>query len=204
MVKISELNVLSEPAPNDELLIRDVSEALEAAQSKRVKLTNLSVGPVGAVIQYAGTSAPNGWLLCQGQAVSRAIYEELFAAIGTIYGAGDGSTTFNLPDLRGKVPVGLDLADSKFDALGNMGGEKSHVLSVDEMPTHTHIQNSHGHTIKYTSTKAGSGATIASVNGELTASDVVNNATATNKNTGGGKAHNNLQPYMILNYIIKI
>jgi hypothetical protein len=60
----------------------------------------------GMVAAYAGSSAPSGWLLCDGTAVSRTTYSALFAAIGTSYGAGDGSTTFNLPDLRGRVPVG--------------------------------------------------------------------------------------------------
>ena len=64
--------------------------------------------PSGAVLPFAGTAAPAGWLLCYGQAVSRTTYAALFNALGTAYGAGDGSTTFNLPDLRGRVPGGKD------------------------------------------------------------------------------------------------
>lgn len=63
--------------------------------------------PVGSILPYGGTTAPNGWLLCQGQPISRAIYSELFAVIGTAFGAGDSSTTFNVPDLRETVPVGV-------------------------------------------------------------------------------------------------
>lgn len=64
--------------------------------------------PIGSIQAYGGTTAPSGWLLCQGQAVSRTTYAELFKAIGTAFGEGDGSTTFNLPDYRGKVPFGAD------------------------------------------------------------------------------------------------
>ncbi len=66
------------------------------------------VMPVGCVIPFAGAAAPTGWLLCQGQAVSRTTYAQLFSVIGTTYGSGDGSTTFNLPDMRGRVAVGSD------------------------------------------------------------------------------------------------
>ena len=78
-----------------------------------------SVGavPAGAVMPFAGSTAPAGWLLCFGQAVSRSQYGELFAVLGTSYGVGDGSTTFNLPDLRGRVVAGVD----------NMGGSAASV-----------------------------------------------------------------------------
>ncbi|EHL69933.1 hypothetical protein HMPREF1032_02932, partial [Subdoligranulum sp. 4_3_54A2FAA] len=64
------------------------------------------VMPVGCVIPFAGAAAPTGWLLCQGQAISRTTYAQLFSVIGTTYGSGDGKTTFNLPDMRGRVAVG--------------------------------------------------------------------------------------------------
>lgn len=101
--------------------------------------------PVGSVISYAGSSAPAGWLLCLGQAVSRTAYAELFAVIGTTYGSGDGSTTFRIPDGRGRGPMGYDGSDTSFDAMGKTGGAKTHTLAVDEMPVHTHTQNAHTH-----------------------------------------------------------
>ena len=64
--------------------------------------------PVGSVTAYAGSTAPSGWLLCFGQAVDRTAYAQLFGVVSTTYGTGDGSTTFNLPDLRGRVPAGKD------------------------------------------------------------------------------------------------
>lgn len=95
--------------------------------------------PAGVITQYGGTTAPTGWLLCQGQAISRvnALYTRLFTAIGTNYGIGDGSTTFNVPNLQGRIPVGKD-ATVEFDALGETGGSKTHTLTTANLPSHQH------------------------------------------------------------------
>jgi microcystin-dependent protein len=114
----------------------------------------VSVGmPTGAVIPYAGSAAPTGWLLCDGgsSGISRTTYAALFAVIGTTYGSGDGSTTFNVPDLRGRVPAGKDnmggIAANRLSAsvsgvtgttLGASGGSQS-------LTSHNHLQNSHNH-----------------------------------------------------------
>ena len=84
--------------------------------------------PAGIISAYAGGTAPTGWLMCDGSEVSRITYNNLFIAIGTNYGAGDGSTTFNLPNLKGKVVVGADSQDTDFDTVGNTGGEKTQLL----------------------------------------------------------------------------
>ncbi len=93
--------------------------------------------PTGAITPYAGTTPPAGWLLCDGSAVSRTAYARLFAVIGTTYGAGDGSTTFNLPNLRGRFPVGQD-GSADFTVLGQTGGERAHTLTTGELPAHGH------------------------------------------------------------------
>lgn len=177
--------------------------------------------PSGAISPYAGSSAPTGWLLCDGTAVSRTTYAALFALIGTTYGAGDGSTTFNLPNLKGKIPVGLDSSQTEFDALAETGGAKTHTLTTSEMPSHTHTQdahthtqNAHSHTFSHGKWNAGStdlttfrvdlNSGANNWNGGTGNTTATNqNTTATNQNTGGGGAHNNLQPYLVVNYIIK-
>lgn len=177
--------------------------------------------PAGTIHLYAGATAPTGFLLCQGQTVSRNTYQTLFAAIGTNYGAGDGSTTFGIPDLRGRVAVGKSTSGT-FSTLNNRGGAETHTLTVAEMASHTHIQNSHNHTQNAHShqQRLGSGyrgqstwtATDHNVNTSFSqsveATTATNqNTTATNQDAGGSggvtQAHNNLQPYIVLNFIIK-
>lgn len=144
--------------------------------------------PIGAISEYAGATAPTNWLICDGSAISRTTYADLFNVIGTRYGTGDGSTTFNLPDLRGRVPVGLNSNDTDFNTLGNTGGEKTHTLTVQEMP-------SHRHSIAVTEEGGTSGWAM---HGNWN-----DDGTTNTEYTGGGQAHNNLQPYIVQNYIIK-
>ena len=137
-----------------------------------------------------GTStAPTGWLIADGSTVSRSTYSALFAVISTTYGVGDGSTTFVLPNLKGKVPVGRDSSDVAFDTMGETGGAKTHTLTIGEMPSHNHTQ-----------TLGGSISTVANVAGSYVVGDANTSSTTS---TGGGGAHNNLQPYITLNYIIR-
>ena len=94
--------------------------------------------PAGTILLFAGSSAPEGYLLCQGQEVSRTAYSDLFNVIQTIYGEGDGATTFNIPDLRSRVAVGMNSADTEFNVLGKTAGAKEHQLSTNEIPSHSH------------------------------------------------------------------
>lgn len=151
--------------------------------------------PIGAITQFSGSVAPTNWLFCNGQAVSRTTYSELFGVIGTTYGEGDGSTTFNLPDFIGRVPVGLDSEDTDFDNLGDFGGEKTHTLTIDEMPNHSHSASSTGKVQLYS---AGSPyvAPDLSENGNYNPSYMTGNK-------GGSQPHNILQPYLVTNFIIK-
>ena len=73
--------------------------------------------PLGAIVLFGGTNAPTGWLICDGSAISRTTYSKLFSAIGTTFGEGDGITTFNLPNYKGKFAVGLDQGDKDFNVL---------------------------------------------------------------------------------------
>lgn len=170
----------------------------------------------GIIYPFAGSTVPNGFLLCDGQAVSRTTYSELFNVIGTTYGEGDGSTTFNLPDLSGRFGVG----SSDSYALGSVGGEAEHTLTVDEMPQHNHSASTssagaHVHSVRYksfsmTQTTSGYAVLRRNQSGDSydgTDSDAALSAgshthTVSVGNSGGGQAHNNMPPYISLNYII--
>jgi microcystin-dependent protein len=165
--------------------------------------------PTGAVVPYAGATAPPNYLMCTGQAVSRTTYLDLFALISTTYGVGDGTTTFNVPNFKGRVPVGLD-STTVFTPLAATGGATTVTLTTANLASHTHVQDSHVHA----QSDAGVGTTIGTTasNGFVTGSATVNaqgglrgmtTVTATNQTAGGGTAHDNLQPYLVLNYIIK-
>ena len=103
---------------------------------------------VGSIYMYAGSTAPSGFLICDGSAVSRTIYADLYSEIGTTYGSGDGSSTFNLPDLTGRVIVGVSSSHS----LGDTGGEEAHTLMTSEIPSHSHSIQAHGHGNNITAT----------------------------------------------------
>lgn len=147
--------------------------------------------PVGAIMPFGGGTVPDNYLLCDGQAVSRTTYSQLFSVIGTSFGVGDGSTTFNVPNMKGKVPVGYDSTQTEFNSLGKTGGEKTHTLTISEMP-------SHNHTVPYVSDISPTGG------GTDPAYGVVHRTNTQNSGSkGGGQAHNNLQPYIVQKYIIK-
>jgi microcystin-dependent protein len=150
-----------------------------------------SATPAGTITGWGGAAAPPNWLICDGSAVSRATYASLFAAIGISFGPGDGSTTFNLPNLKGRVPVGRDAAQTEFDVLGETGGAKTHTLSIAEMPAHTHT------------TRIRTAITWAGLSGGSQIYGLDSAGNDPTSSTGGGGAHNNLQPYQVVNYIIK-
>lgn len=206
---------------------RPVSMGGTGATSAGGALTNLGARQVivGEVIMYAGTTVPSGWLLCYGQAVSRSTYADLFAVIGTTFGNGNGSTTFNLPDLRGRVVAGKDnmggtSADRltgagmtpNGDVLGATGGAERHTLTVAQMPAHDHTGSTaasagaHTHDIDI-GTDGGSGrvgrASTPNVDTVSTASAGAHTHTLTIASQGGGEPHNNTQPTLILNFIIR-
>jgi microcystin-dependent protein len=103
--------------------------------------------PTGSVQMFAGASAPTNWLLCDGSAISRTTYATLFALIGTTYGTGNGSTTFNVPDMRGRMPIGAGTgAGLTTRTLGNVGGAESVTVAASNLPTHSHTLSAHTHT----------------------------------------------------------
>ena len=183
------------------MLVNENFDKLDAASSV-----------TGSVQLFAGSSAPNGWLICNGQAISRITYAALFAVIGTTYGAGNGSTTFNIPNLVNKTVRGSN-------SLGKTGGADTVTLSTANIPAHTHGAGSYsavsngahthsltghapygtglntvgaGHTSggKYTANTNSAGAHTHTVSG-------------TSGSTGSGSAVTITNPYIMLHYIIK-
>lgn len=118
-------------------------EYYDAASSSWITYDFAFIGQIRQVA-FDAVTAPEGWLFCDGSAVSRTTYAELFAVIGTAFGAGDGSTTFNVPNLGGRVPVGEDTGDADFDVIGETGGAKEVTLDSDELPTHDHTVSNGG------------------------------------------------------------
>jgi microcystin-dependent protein len=160
-----------------------------------ISQSNIAAGygliPTGTLLDFGGTSAPTGFLGCDGAAVSRTTYATLFTAIGTTWGVGDGSTTFNVPNFQRRVAVGSGGSGTATlaNSVGSTGGAETHTLVTGEMPAHTHDLVGY-----VTGSNTGVGTTSVSVSGGVQG--------ATNS-TGGGGAHNNMQPSAVILKIIK-
>jgi microcystin-dependent protein len=162
------------------------------------------------------STVPDGWLIADGTEISRTRYADLFSCIGTTFGVGDGSTTFELPDLRGRVFAGKDnmggasadiVTDSSADSIGGCFGAETHTLSEAEMPVHTHNQHftdssgdDGGETLQRIT--PGTSAYTHQTGTQLSNS-AATNAPLETSSTGSGDAHNNMQPTMFGNVIIK-
>jgi len=157
-------------------------------------VTPSDLSPVGEIKIWSTATAPSKHLICNGAAISRTTYAALFEVISTLYGVGDGTTTFNLPNLKGKVVVGVDASQTEFDALGEIGGAKTHTLAVTEMPIHKHDETQYS----FDNYVAASGSSM-----PFATSGATNTTVLDTLNAGGGLAHNNLQPYIAMYYIIR-
>lgn len=154
---------------------------------------NKNTTPAGAITIFGGTTAPNGWLICDGSEVSRTTYADLFAVIGTTYGSGDGATTFKLPDIRGLFPIGYDPNDTDFNTLGKTGGSKTDDLSNAYAKIGI---SSDGHI--YAAESGGSYNASRSLSGGYAG------ASGSKHNSSGlGGSVSTLPPHIVFNYIIK-
>lgn len=195
----------------------------------RIKDVAGFVTPAGAVLAYAGASAPAGWLLCDGSAVSRAAYADLFTAIGTAFGVGDGVSTFNVPDMRGRAPIGAGQGSGLTDRLlAASAGAETHTLTTAQIPAHNHgiTDSGHGHGVSdpgHAHTENGANAPggvsfgLSRVNYDGNNGGTSNTTAASGtgisiqsattgvsvQNAGSGSAHSIMQPSLVLNFIIK-
>lgn len=198
--KVETLSDLSITATAEELNYMD-----GVTSNVQTQLDAKLAAMVGEIkmVAFGEGSIPAGWLICDGAEVNRTTYAGLFTAIGTAFGVGNGSTTFNVPDLRGRVPGGKDdmgqgaantITDSNADTLGGEFGTETHTLTEAEMPAHTHT---------LTSKTSSSGAQSGILDNNFDATSSGSGATATTDPIGSGNAHNNVQPTLFLNFIIK-
>jgi microcystin-dependent protein len=206
----------------------DVYQTLNKTDERLGSLERTDNVPVGTLLMYGGSEAPPGYLLCDGSAHSRTEFSNLFGVLGTRFGVGDGSTTFNVPNLANKFPLGLAPGVSPGSTIGQTGGEQNHILATAELPTHTHTasQPAHTHTDaghNHASFNAGSNAAFMELNGTLNTAAGANQYGVTHQsfvtqtgyaslgtatpaitvnNAGGGESHNNMPPYITINFII--
>lgn len=250
--------------PQDEDLwgneLNDGMDIIDSAIFAAASASGIGVAS-GTVLDYAGNTAPTGYLLCYGQAINRVTFASLFTAIGTVYGAGDGSTTFNIPDARGRVGAGKDdMGGSAANRLTNLaggvdgstlgagGGLQTHTLTTAQLSTHTHAGSTatggaHVHDLNAINSVAGtpgpgpifstvsfaapSSSSAPDSNGAFSGTNNpeiiiplstifpgktmnvmdptsgTHSHTVTVGNAGSGDAHNNVQPTIIFNKIIK-
>jgi microcystin-dependent protein len=182
--------------------------------------------PIGGSIEYWGATAPNSsFVFMFGQAISRTTYATLFALFGTTYGTGDGSTTYNIPDLRGRVVAGKDdmggtsanrltnqSGGLNGDVLGATGGSETHTLTEAQLASHTHTgtttsDGAHNHTYQKAvgpTTGAFGGNALPNTQTDNTSTDGGHTHTFTTSATGSGQAHNNVQPTIVANKILRI
>lgn len=178
-----------------------INTGLKKVDDELAKLSGATGMPIGAGCDYYGVTAPSGYMFADGSAISRTNYAELFSIIGTTYGIGDGSTTFNLPDKRERVSVMYKSDSTKgtegelFNKLGAKGGEDKHTQTLNELVNHSH-------NIKI-STRSASGGTYKD-NILQNLSDNSQELSYTSTSNGNGKAFNILQPYLVCNYIIRV
>jgi microcystin-dependent protein len=186
---------------------------------------NPYVIPIGGLIPYTGFSAPNSsFVLPSGQAISRTTYATYFSLVSTTFGSGDGATTFNVPDLRGRSVFGLDnmggsaasritVAGGNFDgtALGGSGGAQNHTLTTAEMPVHNHGVTDPGHTHSFSnaagiiSNRGDSGAGSTDLSGQAPQIGINSSVTGISiNNAGSGNAHTSMPPAMVLPYILRV
>jgi microcystin-dependent protein len=198
----------------------DPTLALQAATKQYVDAAASGSSPSGALIMWPTGTAPSGWLLCNGAAVSRTTYAALFAVIGTTFGAGDTTTTFNLPDYRDKMPIGVNTIAA---SIGATGGSKdaivvthTHTASANTVDGHQHAQGYAAYSIapgarygirtglpSYTVSDSYGTSTNIPTAGALTSTDGGHTHSITVDATGSSGTNANMPPYIGINFIIK-
>ena len=231
MVVVPPPNAQAQPLSSGGFFTTAWYQFFQTLWEKAGRDTGPSVGadfPFGFINLYGGNSAPAGWLLCDGSAVSRVTFSDLFAVIGTAYGVGDGVTSFNVPNFLGRTVIGTGAGSGLTSrAAGDSGGEEAHALIEGENGAHTHLLTDPGHIhavndsghlhtstvgdfvndgagTEYDNTNGDKGQTTANTQTGLTGISLVNTVTGvTIAASGSGDPHENMQPFGVATYIIK-
>jgi microcystin-dependent protein len=158
---------------------------------------------VGQLLLVPYNFAPLDWMLCQGQVLAISEYTTIFQLVGTTYG-GNGQTTFNLPDLRGRIPIHQGSNGVSTYVIGQVGGVENVTVTLNQYPQHSHAFEASGNSTGLTGTPTnmtvGTGAQIYSTD----APNAAMNSAMVGQYAGGGQPHNNLQPFLVLNWIISL
>jgi microcystin-dependent protein len=195
--------------PNEEISSSDLDEIqrlVDGAIDQIMRPKNMT--PIGAIQSFGGSVQPDEWLFCDGTAISRTTYADLFAIIGVAYGAGNGTTTFNLPDMRGRSTMGVD--GSLVSGLGTQAGAAAVALSINNLPSHDHDYADPGHTHGLTSpftsiigARPAGGAAAAAGSTISGGAAIASNTTGITFHAQGSNApHANLHPVLGVNFII--
>lgn len=161
----------------------------------------------GTVVMYGSLTPPPGWLNCDGAPVSRSAFAPLYGVIRSTFGDGDGSTTFNLPNFQRNIPIGQggSQISGPANTIGSTGGEEAHQLVTGELPAHTHTATAaHSHVMQgLTGSGASTGAFINTYAPFQVAAGITDQGISTLDNAGSDTPHNNVQPSLVVNFIIK-
>lgn len=164
--------------------------------------------PAGTIIMSACVSEPGGWLDCDGRLLSISLYPDLFSAINYSFGGADNS--FNIPDMRGRVGVGFGQGSGLTNrALADVSGAETHTLTINQMPSHNHGVTDPGHNHTYINntnnqdTDNAFGTETAADDADLSKTTGTSTTGISIQSTGGGAAHNNMQPFVVIRYLIK-
>ncbi len=200
------------------LNVSDNISTLSSLYASSIYQNGYLLVPPGVIMPYSAAAAPSGYLLCDGSAISRTTYADLYSIIGILYGSGNGTTTFNVPNLSDRFIL---TKGSIYTSLGTTGGSSTKTLSTSEMPAHTHdgttlANGTHTHTgtvsrlvdrSESETAQSGSGVVVSGSDPELLTLNITNagdhNHTFTTNSTGGGASFSIMNPYIVLNYIIK-
>jgi microcystin-dependent protein len=209
-VHFGDLIIERDALVNGNLTVKQDIRARSFYATGNFYLDNYILVPAGTIVQSAAINTPDGWLACNGDLLNKIAYVDLFVAIGNTYGGLITDLSFNLPDMRGRVGIGAGQgADLTLRTMGEKSGVETHALNVGEMPAHNHGVTDPGHVHGYINNTGDQSVNnilsneTAADQEDYSATTGVSTTGITINNAGSGNAHNNMQPFLVIRYLIK-